>query len=151
MQYPAAIIASVALFLALGAGERLETRDSSEVDPAPQTVKRIHWPKRTIAIAFSNSLLNPGVNIKQDSDVVGAAKRALARWSSLANINFVVTWTPATSISPAEGGDGVNLLTIAVTAENESFNSDSTTGRTRVFFNPETGAIVEADISINPR
>ena len=152
MQYPAAIIASVALFLALGAGERLETRDSSEVDPtAPQTAKRIHWPKRTIVIAFSNSLLSPGANIKPDSDVVGAAKRALARWSSLANINFIVTWTAANSVSPAEGGDGVNLVTIAVTPENELFNSDSTTGRTRVFFNPETGGIVEADISINPR
>lgn len=151
MHYPAAIIASVALFLALGAGERLETRDSSELDPAPQTAKRIHWPKRTIVIAFSNSLLSPGANIKPDSDVVGAARRALTRWSSLANINFIVTWTAATSVSPAESGDGVNLLTVAVTSENESFNSDSTTGRTRVFFNPETGAIVEADISINPR
>jgi hypothetical protein len=151
MQYPAAIIASVVLFLALGAGERLETRDSSEFDPAPQTVKRIRWPKRNIEIAFSNSLLTPGANIKPDSDVVGAAKRALARWSSLANINFVVTWTSATSVSPADGGDGVSLVTIADTLENEQFNSDSTTARTRVFFNPETGAIAEADISINPR
>src|SRR5688572_8513540 len=151
MHYPAAIIASVALFLALGAGERLETRDSSELDPAPQRVRRIRWPKRTIEIAFSNSLLSPGANIKPDSDVVGAARRALARWSSLANINFVVTWTAATSVSPAEAGDGVSLLTIAVTSENEQFNSDSTTGRTRVFFNSETGTIVEADISINPR
>ena len=151
MQYPAAIIASVALFLALGAGDRLETRDSSELDPAPQTSKRIHWPKRTIAIAFSNSLLSPGANIKPDSDVVGAARRALARWSSLANINFIVTWNAATSVSPAEAGDGINLLTIAITPENETFNSDATTGRTRVFFNPETGAIVEADVSINPR
>ena len=151
MQYPPAIIASVALFLALGAGDRLETRDSSELDPAPQTVRRIHWPKRTIEIVFSNSLLTPGANIKPDSDVVGAARRALARWSSLANINFVVTWTAASSVSPAELGDGVTLVTIAVTPENEEFNSDSTTGRTRVFYNAETGAIVEADISINPR
>ncbi|HEY2961254.1 MAG TPA: matrixin family metalloprotease [Pyrinomonadaceae bacterium] len=151
MQYPAAIIASVVLFLALGTGERLETRDSSEFDPAPQTVKRIRWPKRTIEIAFSNSLLTPGANIKPDSDVVGAAKRALARWSSLANINFVVTWTSATSVSPAEGGDGVSLLTIADTFENEQFNFDSTTARTRVFFNPATGTIAEADISINPQ
>ena len=151
MQYPAAIIASVALFLALGTGERLETRDSSEFDPAPQTVKRIHWPKKTIEIAFSNSLLSSGANIKSDSDVTGAAKRALARWSSLANINFVVTWTSATSVSPAEGGDGVSLVTIADTLENEQFNSESTTARTRVFFNPETGAIAEADVSINPR
>src|SRR5690349_2894167 len=151
MHYPAAIIASVALFLALGAGERLETRDSSEFDPAPQTVRHIRWPKRTIEISFSNSLLTPGANIKPDSDVVGAAKRALARWSSLANINFVVNWTAATSVSPADGGDGVSLITIADTPENELFNSDSTTARTRIFFNPETGAIAEADISINPQ
>lgn len=151
MQYPAAIVASVVLFLALCAGERLETRDSSEFDPAPQAARRIRWPKRNIEIAFSNSLLTPGANIKPDSDVVGAAKRALARWSSLANINFVVTWTSATSVSPADGGDGVSLLTIADTLENEQFNSDSTTARTRVFFNPDTGAIAKADISINPR
>jgi hypothetical protein len=152
MHFPAAaIIASVALFLALGAGERLETRDSSEFDPAPQTVHRIRWPKRTIEISFSNSLLTPGANIKPDSDVVGAARRALARWSSLANINFIVNWTTLTSVSPAEGGDGISLITIADTPDNELFNSDSTTARTRVFFNPETGAIAEADISINPQ
>jgi hypothetical protein len=151
MHYPAAIIASVALFLALGAGERLETRDSSELDPAPQTVRRIRWPKRTIEVSFSNSLLTPGANIKPDSDVVGAARRALARWSSLANINFVVNWTATTSVSPAESGDGVSLITIADTPENELFNSDSTTARTRVFYNPESGAIAEADISINPQ
>ncbi|HEY8413423.1 MAG TPA: matrixin family metalloprotease, partial [Pyrinomonadaceae bacterium] len=151
MNYPSAIIASVALFLALGAGERLETRDSSEFDPAPQTVRRIRWPKRTIEISFSNSLLTPGANIKPDSDVVGAARRALARWSSLANINFVVNWTSTTSVSPAESGDGVSLITIADTVENELFNTDSTTARTRVFYNPDTGAIAEADISINPQ
>ncbi|HEV2834383.1 MAG TPA: matrixin family metalloprotease, partial [Pyrinomonadaceae bacterium] len=151
MQYLAAILASVVLFSALGAGERLETRDSSELDPAPQTVRRIRWTRRTIGISFSNSLLNPGANIKAESDVVGAARRALMRWSTLANINFVVTWSPAMSVSPAESGDGVSLITVAATPENESFNSDSTTGRTRVFYNPETGAIAEADISINPR
>src|SRR5690349_20443506 len=151
MHYPAAIIASVALSLALGAGERLEIRDSSEFDPAPQTARRIHWPKRTIEISFSNSLLTPGANIKPDSDVVGAARRALARWSSLANINFVVTWSAATSVSPADAGDGISLITIADTPENELFNSESTTARTRVFFNSETGAIAEADISINPQ
>ena len=151
MQYLAAILASVVLFSALGAGERLETRDSSELDPAPQTVRRVRWTKRTIGISFSNSLLNPGANIKADSDVAGAARRALMRWSTLASINFVVTWSPAMSVSPAEGGDGISLITVAATPENESFNSDSTTGRTRVFYNPETGAIAEADISINPR
>ncbi len=151
MQGPIAIIASVALFLALGSRERLETRDSFEFEPAAQQVRRIRWPRKSIPVAFSTSLLAPGANMKADSDVVGAANRALARWSSLTNINFVVTWSSIASVSPSDSGDGVSLITIAVTPENEAFNSDSTTGRTRVFFDPETGNIAEADISINPR
>lgn len=95
--------------------------------------------------------MNPGANIKPDSDVIGAARRALARWSSLANIHFVVNWSTATSVSPADEGDGVSLITIADTVENEAFNSDTGTGRTRVFFDPESGLIAEADVSINPR
>src|ERR1044071_7777641 len=151
MQYPVALIVSLAMFFSLGARERLEIRDSFEFEPSAQTVRKIHWPKKTIEIALSNSLLSPGSNIKPDSDVVGAARRALARWSNLSNINFVVTWSSATSVSPADAGDGVSLLTIADTPENEAFNSESTTGRTRVFFDPETGNIAEADVSINPR
>jgi len=151
MQYPVAIIASVAVFLALGSRERLEIRDSFEFEPSAQTVRKIKWPKKTIEVSLSTSLLSPGANIKPDSDVVGAARRSLARWSSLTNINFAVTWSQSASISPAEAGDGVSLLTIAATAENEAFNSATTTGRTRVFFDPETGNIAEADISINPR
>ena len=151
MQYPVAIIASVAIFFSLGTRERLEIRDSFEFEPSAQTVRKIRWPKKTIEVALSTSLLAPGANIKPDSDVVGAARRALARWSSLSNINFVVTWSSSTSVSPAEAGDGISLLTIAATPENEAFNSEATTGRTRVFFNPETGNIAEADISINPR
>ena len=151
MQYPAAIIAALAIFFSLGSRERLEIRDSFEFEPSAQTVRKIKWPKRTIEVALSSSLLSPGANIKPDSDVVGAARRALARWASLANINFVVVWSQETSISPSDAGDGISLLTIAATSENEAFNSDTTTGRTRVFFNPETGDIAEADISINPR
>src|SRR5262245_30585236 len=151
MQYLVAIITSMAIFLALGSRERLEIRDSFEFEPSAQTVRKIHWPKKTIEVSFSTSLLSPGANIKPDSDVVGAARRALARWSSLTNINFVVTWSSVASISPADAGDGINLLTIAPTLENEAFNSEAMTGRTRVFFDPETGNIAEADISINPR
>ena len=151
MQSLVAIVASLAIFLGLGPGGRLEIRDSSEYEPTTQTARRIRWPKRTIEIAFSNSLMTPGANIKPDSDVIGAARRALARWSSLANIHFVVTWSTATSVSPAEEGDGVSLITVADTIENEAFNSDTTAGRTRVFYDPESGLIAEADVSINPR
>lgn len=151
MQYPVALIVSLALFFSLGARERLEIRDSFELEPSTQTVRKIHWPRKTIQVALSTSLLSPGANIKPDSDVVGAARRALQRWASLSNINFIVTWSQATSVSPAEAGDGISLLTIAATPENEAFNSEATTGRTRVFFDPETGNIAEADVSINPR
>jgi hypothetical protein len=151
MRYSLAILVAVAMSLALGPGERLETRDSFEFEPATQTVRKIRWPRRTIEVSLSTSLLAPGANIKPDSDIVGAARRALARWSSLSNINFVVSWSQAASVSPADAGDGVSLITIATTPENEAFNSDGTTGRTRVFFDSHTGFIAEADVSINPR
>ena len=151
MNHPVSFIVTLALLAGIGAPGRFETRDSYELEPATQTVRRIKWPKRTIEIAFSNSLLSPGSNIKTGSDIVGAARRALARWSSMTNVNFVVTWSAATSVSPASGGDGISLITIADSFENESFNADSTTGRTRVFFDSETGAIAEADVCINPR
>ena len=150
MHYPLSLILTIAVLTGLGSLARYEIRDSSEVEPASQTVRQIKWPKRTIEVSFSNSLLSPGSNIKPGSDVVGAARRALSRWSSMTNINFVVNWSSATSVSPAAGGDGVSLITIADTFENEVFNADSTTGRTRVFFDPETGAIAEADVCINP-
>lgn len=151
MQYPVAIIISVAMFFSLGTRERLGIRDSFELEPTAQTVRKIRWPRKTIQVSLSTSLLSPSANIKPDSDVVGAARRALSRWASMSNITFVVTWSSAISISPADAGDGISLLTIASTPENDAFNSETTTGRTRVFFDPETGNIAEADISINPR
>ena len=127
MQYLVAIIASVAMFLTLGSRERLEIRDSFEFEPTTQTARKIKWPRKTIQVAFSTSLQSPGANIKPDSDVVGAARRALARWANLSNINFVVNWSQAASVSPAEAGDGISLITIATTPAHESFNSAATT------------------------
>jgi hypothetical protein len=151
MQYPLSLIVIFILLASLGSPARLEIRDSSEIEPTPQIVRQIKWPRRTIDVAFSNSLLSPGTNIKPGSDVVGAARRALARWSVMTNINFVVTWSSATSVSPASDGDGISLITVADTFDNEAFNADSTTGRTRVFYDPATGTIAEADVSINPK
>lgn len=150
MRYSIVTIGLLALLVNAGRPARLETREYSELEPVAQAAKRIKWPRRTVEVAFSNSLLSPGAHIKPGSDVAGAAKRALARWSSIANINFVTSWTTQESVSSADGGDGISLITVAATLENEEFNADSTTGRTRVFFDPETGAIQEADISINP-
>src|SRR5688572_33380185 len=131
MQSLVAIVASAALLLGLGpggtpslaggvgggsgnpGGGRLQIRDSSElIEPAAPTSRRIKWPRKTIEVAFSTSLMAPGAHIMPDSDVIGAARRALGRWSALANINFIVGWSAASSISPADAGDGISLITI---------------------------------------
>ena len=150
MHYPLSLLLVLVSFMSFGSPARFETRDSSEFEPVAQTARQIKWPSRTIDVALSTSLQSPGANIKAGSDVVGAVRRALARWSSIARINFVVSWSSATSVSPSTAGDGISLITIADTLENQTFNADSTAGRTRVFFDPETGAIGEADVSINP-
>jgi hypothetical protein len=106
------------------------------------------WLRRPIIIAFSTSLSAPPPNIKSGSDVIGAARRALERWAGVANIRFFETRSSAQAISPPNAGDGVNLITVS--AENAAaFGTSETPGRTRVFYD-SGGAIVEADIALNP-
>ncbi len=112
---------------------------------------RIKWPGHTISVALSSSLATPPANIKPGSDVAGAVRRALARWAEAAGVEFVETSSNALSISPSAGGDGVSLITVADTAENRAvFVSAERTGRTRIFYDPATGAIAEADVVLNP-
>ncbi|HEY0407507.1 MAG TPA: DUF4214 domain-containing protein [Pyrinomonadaceae bacterium] len=117
---------------------------------------QLKWPTTTITIAFSNSLSQPPPNIKAGSDVVGATRRALAHWSQNSNIRFVETSSTRQSISPSGQGDGVSLISVANTPENAavfppcSATNLIKTGQTRVFYNPDTGALTEADIVINP-
>src|SRR6266481_5162786 len=75
----------------------------------------------------------------------------MSRWASAGNVQFIEASSKAQSISPAAGGDGISLITISDTVENSAlFSGSSNTGRTRVFYDPSTGAISEADIVINP-
>lgn len=111
---------------------------------------QIKWPGKTIKIALSSSLNSPPANIKAGSDVVGAARRALAHWAEAANVQFIETSADALSIS-ASGGDQISLITVADTPENRAvFASADRTGRTRVFYDPVAGTITEADVVINP-
>ena len=113
--------------------------------------RQLRWPSKRIKVALSESLRNPGANIKLGSDVVGAAQRALSRWSAVTDIEFEVTESKIQSISTPRVGDGITLITVADTPQNNGiFNSNSTTGRTRVFYDEETGEISEADVVINP-
>lgn len=124
-----------------GRAYTLQYRDSSGI------VAR-RWLVRPIIVAFSSSLSSPPPNIKADSDVIGAARRALASWARMADIQFLETRSTAQTISPANAGDRINLITVS--ADNSAlFGSSEAPGRTRVF-SDSGGAIVEADIALNP-
>jgi len=106
------------------------------------------WIANPIIIAFSSSLNSPPSNIKSGSDVIGAARRALRHWSSIANVHFFETATTTQTISPQNLGDGVNVITVS-TENAGAFGSSESPGRTRVYYDP-SGVIVEADVALNP-
>jgi len=106
------------------------------------------WLADPIIVAFSRSLSLPPPNIKVGSDVTGAARRALQHWAAVANIQFLETAASETAISPPNAGDGVSLITVS-TDNLAAFGSSNSPGRTRVFYD-SGGAIVEADIALNP-
>lgn len=119
----------------------LQYRDSSGI------VTR-RWLTHPIIIAFSGSLSSPPANIKAGSDVVGAARRALQHWAAAADIDFLETSSSSQTISPANSGDRVSLITVS--DQNAAlFGSTDNPGRTRTFYD-SGGAIVEADIALNP-
>ncbi len=116
--------------------------------PAQQRTK---WSTRTIQISLSTSLSSPAAALAPNTDIIGAIHRALSRWSTAANIRFEEVSSKAQSISPVSESDGINLITIAETTENLAiFGRGNNPARTRVFYDLETGEIVEADIAINP-
>jgi len=140
-------LSAIVALLALVSGQAplrastLEYRDSSAI------VAR-RWLVRPIIVAFSSSLSSPPSNIKTGSDVVGAARRALERWAGVADIQFLETRSTAQGISPQNAGDRINLITVS--AENAAvFFANEHAGRTRVFAD-SGGAIIEADIALNP-
>jgi predicted Zn-dependent protease len=129
----------------------VSSQPSSFELPAASQERLIRWPTKNIQIALSTSLNAPSPAIKPGSDVLGAVERALASWSRAANIKFVEVPSKAQSVSPMNSGDGISLITVAATAENLAlFGEGNTTARTRVFYDPDTAAISEADIVINP-
>ncbi|HEY0101057.1 MAG TPA: DUF4214 domain-containing protein [Pyrinomonadaceae bacterium] len=115
---------------------------------------QVRWMTTQINVALSSSLNSPPANIKPGSDVVGAARRALRRWSDASGIRLVETSTSVESVNPPNtSGDGINLITVSASAINDTFTNTGGRhlGRTRVIFDPATGRIQEADLAINPR
>ncbi len=104
----------------------------------------VRWQTNTITVAFSSSLSSPPPNIKAGSDVTGALRRALRRWSDVTGIRFV----EATSGTQNIARDSVNLISVAT--DNERLFGGERAGYTSVTYNPADGALVEADIAISP-
>src|ERR1041385_882069 len=119
----------------------LQYRDATGLVPR-------RWLSKPIIVAFSTSLSAPPPNIKAGSDIIGAARRALQHWASVADIQFLETTSTTQTISPSNAGDRVNLITVA-NDNAAAFGSSENPGRTRLFYDPG-GAIVEADIALNP-
>ncbi|HEV2881711.1 MAG TPA: matrixin family metalloprotease [Pyrinomonadaceae bacterium] len=114
---------------------------------------QIRWTTNPIRISLSTSLNSPPSNIKAGSDVMGAARRALRRWSDAANIQLVEASTTVDSVNPSGNGDGISVITVSPSTTNDEFvNAGGVRrlGRTRVMFD-STGRIFEADLAINPR
>src|ERR1044072_4322841 len=143
---PGIAIALIALGLALvsiraSSFEAFEARDN-------QGIAGRRWLRKPIIISFAPSLASPPPNIKSDSDVLGALHRAMQSWANAADVQFLESCSSTETISPSNDGDGVNLISLSP-ANATVFRSFDTPGQTRVFHD-SGGAIIEADIALNP-
>ena len=136
------IVISIALFTAMLPTVLAETT----IEPVGYGAHR--WLRNPIIVSFSSSLDSPPSNIKKGADIRAAAQRALQSWSDAAGIQFLETTTSNEKISPSNNGDGVNLITVSAVNASEFADYDAP-ARTRVFFD-SGGAIIEADIALNP-
>ncbi|HEX8137141.1 MAG TPA: matrixin family metalloprotease [Pyrinomonadaceae bacterium] len=147
MRRPITALILVAILLAAPLPARAYTLQFTDASAGVQ----IKWPTGVVTVALSSSVSAPPSNIKAGSDVAGAIRRALLQWAAVSSIRFVETSANAQSVSPSTGGDGISLITVANTPENAAlFQGSDRPGRTRVFFDPATGQISEADIALNP-
>src|SRR3989442_10658746 len=125
----------------------LPHRASTEaLEPAAPAAHR--WLRKPIILSLSASLSSPPPNFKTDTDAIGALRRALQSWSSTADVQFLETSSTNERISAPDAGDGVNLISVSP-ANAGMFGSSQRPSQTRVFYD-SGGAIVEADIALNP-
>lgn len=118
-----------------------------------RTEPPLRWRTKVITIAISTSLLRPASNVKGNSDLVGAVRRSLKSWEEAGVVEFREVFSDKQNVSPQGiAGDGVNLITVAPTAENALLfakNAEEVAATTRVFFDGR-GRISEADVVLNP-
>src|SRR5437762_606139 len=116
--------------------------------PEPAINGTHRWLRKPIIVSLSTSLSTPPLNFKTGTDVIGAWRRASQGWTNVSDVQFFETTSTNEAMSPPDAGDGVSLITIS--AVNAAvFGASQSPGHTRVFYD-SGGAIVEADIALNP-
>ena len=116
--------------------------------PEPAISGTHRWLRKPIIVSLSTSLSTPPLNFKTGTDVIGAWRRALQGWTNVSDVQFFETTSTNEAMSAPDAGDGVSLITIS--AVNAAvFGASQSPGHTRVFYD-SGGAIVEADIALNP-
>lgn len=119
--------------------------------PALQTGRK--WNGKSVQLSISESLLQQSPAIKFGSDVNGAARSAAREWERATDIRMLITVSTLENVSGSRsGGDGMSLITVAATSDNLALFTDgdsSAPAYTRLFFD-RRGAIVEADVVLNP-
>ena len=111
------------------------------------------WSGRTVRLLISESLRRQTSAIKAGTDFDAAAESAAITWENAADIDLDFADSSLENISNSRsGGDGSSLITVAATSENLALFPQlerSAPAYTRLFFD-RRGAIVEADIVLNP-
>jgi hypothetical protein len=143
MRLTATLLLLAALLLAPAVPARAYTLQYANAT----AITQVRWPTTNVAVALSTSLSNPPAYVRATGEqVVAAARRALASWSAVSNIQFNVTTRPEQDAA----ADGISLITIADTPVNHSlFRTGLQPGRARVTFD-SAGNITEADLAVNP-
>ena len=142
------LVAVIAALVPSAASSSSESLDASGGSLEAARPGAHRWVRSPLIVSFSSSLSVPPANIQPGSDVVGALRRALQSWAAVADVQFFEVASNAETISPPAEGDGVNLISIS-SANASLFASSDAPARTRVFHD-SGGAIVEADIALNP-
>lgn len=148
---PGIVILLVAVTAALVPSSASSSHESLEASGESLEASRPgahRWVRNPLIVSFSSSLSSPPPNIKAGSDAVGALRRAFQSWAAVAEVQFFEAASSAETISPPAEGDGINLISIS-NANASLFESSEAPARTRVFHD-SGGAIVEADIALNP-
>ncbi|HVN84108.1 MAG TPA: matrixin family metalloprotease [Candidatus Binatia bacterium] len=122
------------------------------IRPRP-TSSPLRWSAAAQPVVMKlNDQIGPGLpNLAPGSDPVAAIQAALTKYPAISGVQIQ---SGTTSVTSANGSDGVNVISFANTAANqtafEMAGGDSVVGLTLLTFSSTTSQISDADLLFNP-